>query len=424
MFESLVVTLREGVEAALIVAIILAYIRKIGREDLSGSVFTGLAAAIAASIIGAMAFRNIRINEEEFEGWTMLVASLFITSMVIWMWQTAGRLKGEIESRVGEMASRHRGAFSLAIFAFVFLMVSREGIETVLLLSAVQLNTNALLSFVGGVIGLLLALLFGVLFVKGSIRINLRKFFSITSIILIIVAAQLFISGLHELSEAMVLPSSEREMAIIGPIVKSQAFFYVVVLALTVFLIFWQRQKATAPAAADVTPAERRKALFRARRERLWAGSLALLGIVSIGLITAQFVYSMNANELSPPEVVFETGSDIRIPVAQVDDGKLHRFAYDGGGKLVRFIMIRLPNRAIGVALDACQICGDKGYFQQGEDVICKNCTAAVNPVSIGESGGCNPIPLKSTVEDGAIVIPVREIEEGAVYFANATPQH
>jgi FTR1 family protein len=423
MFESRVVTLREGVEAALIVAIILAYIRKIGRPELTRSVFAGLVTAIAASVAGAIVFRNIRINEEEFEGWTMLVASLFITSMVIWMWRTAGRLKGEIESRVGEMASRHRGAFSIGIFAFVFLMVAREGIETVLLLSAVQLNTSSLMSFIGGVVGLLLALLFGIFFVKGSIRINLKKFFSVTSIILLIVAAQLFVSGLHELSEAMVLPSSEREMAIIGPIVKSQAFFYIIVLALTIFLILWQRQKTAAPVAADANPAERRKALFRSRQERLWAGALALVGIASIVLITAQFVYSMNANELSPPEIVFNRGTEIRVPVSQVDDGKLHRFAYQAGDNLVRFIMIKLPTGTIGVGLDACQICGDKGYFQQGEDVICKNCTAAVNPVSIGESGGCNPIPLESSVIDGAIVVPPGRIEEGAVYFSKTEPQ-
>lgn len=423
MFESLVVTLREGVEAALIVAIILAYIRKIGQPELARSVFAGLLAAIAASIAGAILLRSIQINEEHFEGWTMLVASAFIVSMVVWMWRTASKLKGEIEARVDSLASTKSEHFSIGIFAFVFLMVAREGVETVLLLSAVQLNTSALLSFAGGITGLLLALLFGVLFVKGSIRINLRKFFSVTSIILIVVALQLFVSGLHELSEAMVLPSSEREMAIIGPIVKSQAFFYVIVLALTLFLILWQRQKTTAPSAADANPAERRKALHRARRERLWAGSLATLGLVAIVLITAQFVYSIKANELSPPEIVFESRDDIRVPITQVDDGRLHRFAYDTGDTLIRFIMIKLEGGGIGVALDACQICGDKGYFQQGSDVICVNCTAAINPVSIGDSGGCNPIPLKWTVEDSTIVIPARELEDGARYFSNSPPR-
>src|SRR5262249_12971307 len=155
-------------------------------------------------------------------------------------------LKGEIENRLGRIASQASGQFSFGLFAFVFLMVAREGIEMVLLLSAVQLNSTAMMNFTGALTGLALAIVFGLLFVKGSIRINLRKFFSITSIILILVAFQLFVSGVHGLSEAMVLPSSAREMAIIGPIFQNNAFFYVIILALTVFLVLWQRQKPVA----------------------------------------------------------------------------------------------------------------------------------------------------------------------------------
>jgi FTR1 family protein len=237
MFESLVVTLREGVEAALIVAIVVAYLRKAGRADLGRSVYIGLVAAVIASVGGAIAFRGLGLNEDLYEGWLKLISAFFIATIVIWMWRTAKHLKGNIEDRVGRITSRTAGKFSFGICAFVFLMVAREGIETVLLLSAVRLNSTALMNFIGALSGLGLAVLFGVLFVKGSIRINLRKFFSVTSIILILVSAQLLVSGLHDLSEAMILPSSEREMAIIGPIENNNAFFYIIILALTVFLL-------------------------------------------------------------------------------------------------------------------------------------------------------------------------------------------
>ena len=422
MFQSLVVTLREGVEAALIVAIILASLKKGGRTDLVSSVYAGLGVALAFSIGGAILFNRLEIDEDRFEGWMMLVGAVFVASMVVWMWRTASKLKGHIESRISEATSTARRGFSFGVFAFVFVMIAREGIETVLFLGAVQLNTTAMMNFIGGVIGLGLAVVFGVLFVKGSIRINLRKFFSVTSIILVVVAAQLLISGLHELSESMVLPSSEREMAIIGPIVKNEAFFYLVVLALTAFMILWQR-KVGADASQEggaANAAERRKIIHSARREQLWTRSLGLLALTLMVLITGDFVYSANRGAVAPPERVFQQGEDARIPVSKVNDGKLHLFAYNASGQTVRFLMIKLDSGKMGVAFDACQICGAKGYFQDGSQVICRNCTAAINPASIGQSGGCNPIEVKSKIDGPDIVVAASDLDAGAAYFSVA----
>jgi FTR1 family protein len=420
MFESLVVTLREGVEAALIVAIVLGYLKKIGRSDLARSAYTGLAAAAGFAVAAAILFRRFEISEDLWlEGWGMLIASVFVATMVVWMWRTASRLKGDIENRIGQAASVSSGRFSLSVFIFVFLMVAREGIEAVLFLGAVRFNTTAMMNFVGGLIGLGLAIVFGFLFVKGSIRINLRKFFSITSIILLVVAVQLFISGLHGLSEALVLPASDREMAIIGPIVQNQAFFYVIILALTGLMLIWQRQRPQL-VASDANPAERRKALHLARRERMWTRSLGALALLSIAMITAQFVYSAGATPTTPPEQVFKGGQQVSIPVSRVNDGKLHFFAYtpaDGG--TVRFLLIKLDSGKIGVALDACQICGDKGYYQQGQQIICRNCTAAINPASIGQSGGCNPIELDARQDADEITIQASALDASMRFFTS-----
>ena len=134
-------------------------------------------------------------------------------SMIVLMMRTARRLKGEIETKVGALAGN---SSRFGLFAFVFLMVLREGVETVLILAGVSFNSTELMNFIGTLTGVMLAILFGVMFVKGSVRINLQKFFRVTTVILFFVSAQLIISGLHELSENGVLPSSKREMAIIG----------------------------------------------------------------------------------------------------------------------------------------------------------------------------------------------------------------
>src|ERR1041384_2635878 len=268
MLEALIVTLREGVEAALIVGITLAYIKKIGRPELRKPVYAALGAAAAGSIAAAVVLSRLKFNQDIFEGWVMLVAAAFVVTMIVFMMRTGRKLKGEIEGRVQGLAAN---SSRLGLFLFVFLMVLRAGVETVLILSAGSLNSTELLSFLGTLIGVALAVLFGVTFVKGSVRVNLQKFFKVTTVILFFVAFQLLISGLHELSENGVLPSSRQEMATIGPIVRNDYFFFVTILALaSLMILFESRRRSPAPLPAGASKAERRKREWSARRERLW----------------------------------------------------------------------------------------------------------------------------------------------------------
>src|ERR1700746_3535522 len=273
MLQAFIITLREGVEAALIVGITLAYLAKIGRNDLRRSVFAALGAAVVGSIGVAILISRFNLNEDVVEGWVMLAAAFFVITMIIFMMRTGKKMKGEIESKLASLAGN--GA-RLGVFAFVFLMVMREGAETVLILSAVTLNSTELMSFIGTLLGVMAAIAFGVMFVKGSVRINLQKFFRVTTVILWFVAAQLIISGLHELSENGVLPSSKREMALIGPIVRNDAFFFITIFALAALMGLFE-VKPRHPAPAPPSPAERRKALWSARRDRLWMGSVYCL---------------------------------------------------------------------------------------------------------------------------------------------------
>src|ERR1035437_7621062 len=219
MLQALVITLREGVEAALLIGIAVAYLNKSGRAHLVRTVYIALAAAVLASIAGALLFKRINVNQDAVEGWILLLAALFVVSMIVWMQRTAHSLKRGIEERLENISSR-QGTSSWCIFFFVFLMVFREGVETVLMLSAVSLNSTDLMNFFGALAGLGLAVVFGVIFVRGTVRLDLRKFFKVTSAILVCVVLQLVVTGLHELSESHVLPSSRREMALIGPIVS------------------------------------------------------------------------------------------------------------------------------------------------------------------------------------------------------------
>jgi high-affinity iron transporter len=406
MLEAFIVTLREGVEAALIVGITLAYLAKINRPELRKSVYAALISAFVGSLGVAALLARTQWNQDIFEGWVMLAAAFFVVTMIIFMMKTGGKLKGEIEGKVGMLAGRNAW---FGLFAFVFLMVLREGVETVLILSAVSLNSTELLSFMGTFLGVVAAVVFGVMFVKGSVRINLQKFFRVTTVILFFVAAQLVISGLHELSENGVLPSSKTEMAIIGPIVRNDLFFFITILALAALMILFE-VKRRQPETLSASPAERRKAVWSARRERLWMASVYASSFVFIILVTAEFIYTKSVSALSPATQVSFVNGQVSIPLTQVQDGDLHRYAAQEQGTTVRFWLYQKPDGKIATVLDACEICGAVGFYKGPNGVVCKNCAAPINPQSVGMPGGCNPVPLKAQITSDAVVIQEADV--------------
>ncbi len=420
MFDSLVITLREGVEAALIVGIVLGYLKKAGREEWSRYVWWGVGTAVVVSGAAAYFLQKWEISEDAYEGWMMIVGAVFVASVVVWMMRASKGLSKEIESKISNLSIRPSRSGAWGIFAFVLLMVSREGAETAIFLGAVSLRTTELMNFMGAVLGLALAIGLGVAFFKGSVKVNLRKFFGVTSLVLLVMAVQLLVSGLHELSEAQILPSSAREMAIIGPIVNSDAFFFVAIIVLCLFLVLARKFQA-GPAAAfnltDLPAPERRKVLATQKRERFWKIAATAVGMVVIVLISAEFVYSRVARAMTPPAQVQVTDGVVRIPVAQLQDHKLHRFEVRAGGAEVRFIAILDASDIVRVGLDACEICGTQGYYQQGRNVICRNCGSAIYIPTIGMAGGCNPIHLDYLVEGHSLMISKTALEAAAKVF-------
>lgn len=414
MLEAFIITLREGVEAALIVGITLAYLAKIQRSDLRRSVYAAIVAAFLGSIGAAVLVSRLNLNEDIVEGWVMLVAAFFVVTMIIFMMRTGRKMKGEIESKLDNLATQ---GSRIGLFLFVFLMILREGVETVLILSAVTLNSSALMSFLGTLLGIGAAIAFGVMFVKGSVRINLQKFFRVTTVILFFVAAQLLISGLHELSENGVLPSSKREMALIGPIVRNDVFFFVTILALAALMVLFEVKRRQPSVGPNASPAERRKAAWSTRRERLWMGSVYASAFLFIFLITAEFVYAKSASKLSPATQVTFVNGEVRIPLSQVQDGDLHRYVASENGTDIRFFLYQKPDGKIATVFDACQICGAVGFYKSSTGLVCKNCAAPINPQSVGMPGGCNPIPLKAETTTDSILIQEADLAPGVKAF-------
>ena len=415
MLSALLIALREGVEASLVVGIILVYLSRTGREHLARFAWYGVAAAAALSLGVAVALERWRISEDGFEGLMLLVASVFVVTIIVWMNRVARHLKKEIEAKVEAYAERAGRAAGWGIFLFVFLMVLREGAELALILRAVELSSEGLQTWIGTIVGIAGAIAVGLFFFKGTLRIPLHRFFAATSVILMLVAFQLALTGLHELSEARWLPSSKAEMAILGPIVRNEPFFFVFIFGAAALLILreWQSAKRDKSAQETMNDAEKRLLESQSRRQRNWMMAAAVASLTVILVLTADFIYA-RANSAPPAaRPINAVGDVVRVPVSEVQDGNMHLFIVNAGGQSLRFMIIKKPN-GWGVALDACRICGAEGYRQDGQNVICRHCASAIYIPSIGEQGGCNPIGVPSHFDGGELVIDISSLTQAA----------
>jgi len=421
LLSAFLIALREGVEASLVVGIILVYLSRTGRAHLARFAWYGVAAAVALSLGIAIALERFQISEDGFEGVMLLVAAAFVITMIVWMNRVARHLKKEIESKVEAYAAKAGSAAGWGIFLFVFLMVVREGAELALILRAVELSTAGLQTWIGTLTGIAAAVAVGVFFFKGTLRIPLARFFAATSVILMLVVFQLAITGLHELSEAQWLPSSRTEMAIVGPIVRNDLFFFVFIFGAAALLVMreWQNARLASAVTKATNDAEKRLLESQNRRQRRWMVAAASACLIVILALTADFIYAKANSALPTVTKIAVQGSSLRVPIAQVNDGDMHLFSADvGDGKVVRFMIIKKPT-GWGTALDACRICGAEGYRQDGQNVICRHCGSAIYVPTIGEAGGCNPIGVPSRVDGTDLVLDISALSQATHEIPN-----
>ena len=214
LLEGLVVSLREGIEVALVIGILFAHLTRSGRGGYRRFVMLGLGGAILASLLGAALVRHYGLNPDNpaIEGSLMFVAAGLVTSLLVWMWRTGRtvwrRLERRLDTLVGDAGTTEIALrAALGVFAFTFFMVLREGVETVLFLMALSgmAGNRPVSTALGASLGLSLAILFGALLVRGSLRINLSRFFAVTGLVLVVLILKLVAGGINEFFEAGLL---------------------------------------------------------------------------------------------------------------------------------------------------------------------------------------------------------------------------
>lgn len=234
MLPSYLLSLREGIEAALIIGIVLGALRQMRRTELIPAVWAGTFAAVALSILGGVLLTNLGLSfegaaEQIFEGVTMLLAAALLTWMIFWMSRTARTLKSEIESEV------HKAAFTTgkrAVFFVAFFAILREGIELALFLTASVFATDAVQTLIGAILGLGTSILLGWSIFAAIIRLDLRRFFQVTGFLLILFAAGLVAHGVHEFNEVGWIPAVIEHVWDVNAIVDENSTFGLLLKAL------------------------------------------------------------------------------------------------------------------------------------------------------------------------------------------------
>jgi high-affinity iron transporter len=203
VFPSFLITFREALEAALIVTIMITYLRKIGKEDLNKYTYLGTGAALVMSMVAGVVLQVFygglgKVASELFEGVASLSAVVVLTSMIFWMTKHSKEIKGEMETRINQAVTQNE---LYGITALAFVAVAREGLETVLFLSA-TFAQDSVGTMVGAALGIAVVLGLSFALMKGTVDLEIGKFFKVTSIMLLIFGAGLAGYGVHELIEA------------------------------------------------------------------------------------------------------------------------------------------------------------------------------------------------------------------------------
>lgn len=249
MWQGFTIALREGIEAFLIVALTLSYLKRTGRAELARAVYAALGVSVVTCAAAGWLFSKAA-NQALWEGILALAAAALVGSLLVYMKRVSKHLKRDIEARIESKASLHPTRAYWGVFLFVLLMITREGMETALLIATAFFQLKSAAVLMGLVLGLLAAATIGVLWTKLGKDVDLKAVLNVSAVFLAIFLVQLILYGVHELSEAGIFPSSQAihdATEILGPDgIIGQLLAYALAIIPTVWLarLWWKRRKS------------------------------------------------------------------------------------------------------------------------------------------------------------------------------------
>lgn len=415
MSRYLIQVVQTSLSTAVICALLFACVYKNGgparKKRLAGGIIAG---ALASLVLAVLRRTTALINRGFFNTWTL---SLAIGAALFFFFLYWGALrKKNLPPREGLLdwaSAVLTGALLFYVLPVIFLYPTEF-----LLAGESVFSTDFLFKLIGyiaglGISGLTALALFRISKIPGD-----RLSEILLTLILGINILNQIAAILQFLFARRIIPIIRWLFRIVAAAVNNNTVFLYVIMGVTLILPIGVFIKSLRPKEAYANPAEHRKIKAAHRGYRRWSLVVILGYGISVFSMTFVKAYTERGVVLSPAEPMTIAGEEIIIPIEQVNDGHLHRFAYTASDNTeVRFIVIRKNEIAYGVGLDACDICGATGYYERKNEVICRLCDVVMNISTIGFKGGCNPVPLAYRLRSGSMVVAIQDLENEKTRF-------
>ena len=367
----------------------------------------GILAGLVIAIIMSWMKNKTKLIDTGF--WNIITFSIILAALIVFLIFDAMKKKREAQSPIVPV--------SLGVISAMMMFYALPDVlaypYVIVLGGFTVFSTDFIYRFIGIVIGCAIVMVAAVSMYQVMQRLKREH-------AAVFLKAALLINSAQQVSKVLNLLRSKRIITgkLVFQIVRFTSnhaswFIYgamiLAVLAGLFLLAATQKSKETYENAA-----QHRKIRARKRCVRRWVTALIVCIALSLANVTAVKAYANRPVELSAIEECEQRGDELYIPFEQVEDGNLHRFAYTtDNGVAVRFIVIKKPSSsAYGIGLDACDICGETGYYQRGSQVVCNRCDVVMNINTIGFKGGCNPKVIDYRIENGYIIVPTYTLIE------------
>lgn len=367
------------------------------------AVIVGLLSAVIMTVF------KTTTNKIDTSMWNVRIYAVNVFALVLFV--IAGLFLKRLEEfrKIAKSAMLSIMAASMLLY---FLPPFFENPHTLLFAEQSVLSANFLYSMVGMCFGCILSFVAGLAVYKGNIRLS-------SKVSLAVMFVSVIINMVNELGDTLGVFLAKRiiktnhTLFIFATFTSNKKIWFTllivaVCLVIPVVLLIKSRN-VNEPYENN---AEHRKIKAKWRNIRRWSVTVAVCAVFSFVTLTSLRVYANQEIEISPVEEAKVTDDNVVVSFEQVADGHLHRFGYTTeNNKTIRFIVIKKPNsNAYGIGLDACDICGETGYYEREGQVVCNLCNVVMNINTIGFKGGCNPIVIDYKIHDGKIIIPIAEL--------------
>ena len=424
MLTYLIYTIQDLIATGILIGLALSYARVVQGRTGIRTVAIGIIAALIAAAV--MAFMKQTTNMVDTGLWNMRIFVAALVAMAVFL---VFLIRPLARSKIGPTVTM--AALSVFVALRVFYKMPDVYLYPALMNQSVDtlISSDFVLRLTGYALGLVIVLLSAVALFKYLKSLTRRQVGLACVPVVVIIGIVQLMTCLQTMLARRIIPQNHDLFLVLKFFQNNQNLFTFIIMALALVLTVIVIARSLRDIDPYDNPAQHRKNKAKWRNRRRWAICFILCLAVSIVTLTVVKDMESRGPELSPSEECDVHDGAVYIPFEQVEDGHLHRFTIETvagyetrnntpnyttqGGVGVRFIVIQKPGgTAYGVGLDACDICGETGYYERDGQVVCRKCDVVMNISTIGFKGGCNPIVFDYEVKDGNIVIDLETLYE------------